>query len=146
MVRMVGAMRLLCAGVGILWCSSVGAEVLFECGESRGYGYYLQSPFVPAKEAGWHEDGITGGGINLLRDGGSFDIVYTDTVGSRSATADGGRVILLSDNPVGYIIIVGYAEVTETYLFSKANREVAWTQTKAAGLVDKVAAYRAACR
>jgi hypothetical protein len=121
------------------------SEVLRTCGASSGWAYYLAGGVVQQDDAGWQEDGISNGGVMLLRDGENWDIVYTDATGSRSARADGGRVVMLTENTSGVVVLVAYPTVQETYLFSATRSEVVWTQIKAAGLADKGAVFRAAC-
>jgi len=118
--------------------SQAQASVEMTCGASSGYSYY------PA-DGGWVEDGISGGGFLLLRDGNEYDIVYTDIAGSLSAKGDGATV-LGYESDFGPVVLVVYPAVFETYQFNRAASIVMWTQNKFhPALPRKLAAFVAPC-
>jgi hypothetical protein len=129
---------------------NAAADVLTVCGESSGYGYYFPGSMVPADSAGMHPDGVTGGSIQLIRDGDLFDIVYSDTQGARSARADGFEVVLLGQNPaLGEWLFVAVSPLmtVEHFLFQipNGNGGVAWGTTRI-GAISKSSLYYARCR
>lgn len=105
------------ATLSLLACGSSHAQVVATCGASTGYSYFLPGPTVPPEEVGWAEDGISNGGIQLIRDGDSFDIVYTDAIGGRSVQADGATVIGYPASS-GFLVLAVYPDLVETYQFS----------------------------
>ena len=109
-------------------------EVLAACGPSSGTGYYLMTPAITAKDAGWKKEKEEPGGFQLVRSGADFDIFFTDALGTRSAKADGATVSLGSTNEqLGILnILVTYSGtgVLESYLFNLAAKNVAYTVTK----------------
>ena len=142
------------------WCASIAAvfaalfathaesQTLMTCGASAGRGYYLKGDLIPAEKAGWQDDAITGGNTTLAFDGSDYDIIFRDASGmSYSTRSDGGTVVLLNRSASQWMVLVVYGGtgVTETYVFSAANKEVVWTQAKVGGLVEKVALFRAPC-
>lgn len=118
------------------------------CGESSGHAFYLKGGLLPPGDEGWREDGISGGGIILSREGSDFDLTFRDVRGGASSVrSEGGMVIPLSQRVGRLLLLIVHrgGEVTETYLFSFKDREVAWTQAKSNGRVDKIHAFRAPC-
>jgi hypothetical protein len=120
-------------------------QVMFNCGASEGYSYYLSGALASPENEGWVEDGIGQGGIQLLRDGTDYDIIYTDALGGRSAKADGGRVIGFEADS-GTMVLVVYPNVVETYQFNPTSRKVVWTQNKAHPISRKIAAFVSQCQ
>jgi len=53
------------AAIFLIFCVSVQAQTLTECGKSDGYAYYFVGGVVPADKGGWQRDGIPGGRIIL---------------------------------------------------------------------------------
>lgn len=121
------------------------AQVMFSCGASSGYSYFLAGPLVEPSAEGWQEDGISAGGIELIRDGDDYDIIYTDAVGGRSAKADGGRIIAFEAD-AGILVIAAYPNVIETFQFNQTSKKVAWTQNKAHPSSRKIAAFVSDCQ
>lgn len=95
------------------------AAVITRCGASEGYAYYVEGALVPKNKAGWTKDAITGGSHLLLKDGETFDIIFTDamkrTVSSRE---DGGQIIRIAENGGTYVILVNYPNSVETWVFN----------------------------
>jgi hypothetical protein len=92
------------------------ALVLTKCGPSKGKAYYLPGGMM---QSGWQDDGIAKGGVQLVVDGASYDLFYTDAVGTRSATADGFQVSLIPAHS-GRILVLAvnhHTGVVEHYLF-----------------------------
>jgi len=132
--------------------TSASAQVLTRCGASAGYAWFFNGTYVPEDQSGWEEDGISGGQILLLRDGDQLDVIYTDSVGTRSARSDGGEVIYLGDGGnsrfISVLIIYLSTATTEHYLFNVDNSgegEVLFSTMRPAGLVQKASLLRAAC-
>jgi len=107
---------------------------------------------VPENEAGWTEDGISDGQIILTRDEEKFDLIFSDASGkTSSARGQGGSVYTLRVNPLISLLVIyppDIVSVAETYTFhldDDGKGTVAWTTTKAGGLVDKAAVYKAEC-
>lgn len=124
--------------------NQASAQVLATCGASSGYSYYLPGPITTAEQAGWTEDGISAGGVQLMMDGDSFDIIYTDAIGGRSARADGGTVVGY-EAAAGFLVLVAYPDVIETYQFNTEAKQLVWTQNKAHSITRKLAAFVADC-
>jgi hypothetical protein len=105
----------------IVLLSSADAEVLAVCGPSRGTGYYLMTSAIPPKDAGWREEKEEPGSFQLVYTGTDFDIFFTDTIGTRSAKADGATVFSGgSNNQFGILNILAMwsnTGVLESYLF-----------------------------
>ena len=57
-------------------------------------------------DAGWREDGIAGGNIQLTQDGDQLDVIYTDTSGTRSMKADGFDVFNLQQTGAGFATVL----------------------------------------
>lgn len=121
------------------------AQVLFNCGPSEGYSYYLSGAIASPEQDGWERDGISNGGLQLLQDGQEYDIIYTDALGGRSAKADGGRVIGFEAD-AGVLVLVAYPNVFETYQFNPSSKKVVWTQNKAHPISRKIAAFVSECQ
>jgi hypothetical protein len=127
------------------------AEVVAACGPSVGTGYYLMTSAIPTKDAGWKgEKEEAGAGFQLVRNGADFDIFFTDALGTKSAKADGGTVLLGSTNEqLGIMnILVTYSGtgVLESYLFNLAARNVVYTVTKTRTLVPLARLLVASCQ
>lgn len=137
---------MMCVALGMLaGTSGARAQVLFNCGPSSGYSYFLEGGINSSGEEKWEEDRISSGGIQLLVDGTEYDIVYTDALGGRSARADGGNVIGFIAE-AGALVIVAYPNVVETYQFNFDSKKVAWTQNKAHPISRKIAAFVSECQ
>ena len=124
------------------------ADVITRCGASKGYAYYFEGPLVPREKSGWTSDGISKGGIQLVRDGKEFDIVYTDVAGTRSAKSDGFIVLNLSMPNTGFFTVLLVSEgtgVIEHYLFkldAKGRGTVVWGSIKGGSVrIPKSAIY-----
>ena len=51
--------------VAALFVTSAHSETLITCGGSEGHAYYLSGDLIPAEMAGWQEDTVSAGNINL---------------------------------------------------------------------------------
>lgn len=139
-------------GAAILLPSIANAEIVTRCGPSAGYGYYFGGPLNP-EGPNWVEDGISGGGFDLVRDGEQFDIILTDTIGTRSAKADGFHVVAVPQPTPEYLMILSIAPstgVVEHYLFqlnSNGNGTALWGSLKGSGSpISKSALYKSLCK
>ena len=140
-----------CVVVSTIVRAQASATVVSRCSASAGYAYYFAGPLVPADKAGWRKDGVTGGSLQLLRDGNDYDIVYTDASGgSRSVRADGFEVIAVPRPQSSTVLIIGLHPTTgvlEHWLFSldPAGRgNVVWGTARPSN-VQKSALYEATC-
>lgn len=126
--------------------TSARAEVVATCAASTGTSYILSGGLVDQAQSGWVEDGISGGGIQLVRSGDEYDIFISDASGSTfSARADGASVLLIGDPPEGPIILAVYSKASEVYQFRLDQKVVVWTQAKFSGMVDKGSLFVAQC-
>ncbi|WMT90175.1 hypothetical protein [Pelagibacterium sp. H642] len=140
MTKRIGFISLILA----VFTQAASAQTLAVCGASSGYAYFPAVGLVTEDQSGWAEDGISDGGIMLLRDGDAYDIVYTDAVGGRSARADGFEVIGFPTS-TGVLVLTMSSVTAETYHFDIENRQLAWTQNKFDAPINKVAAFVSDC-
>jgi len=146
--------RLLKSFIVALIASTGGANaaVITKCGASEGYAYYFGGPAVSPGKAGWHEDGITGGEIQLIQDGKALDIVYTDTRGTKSMTGQGFQVFSVPQPKPGFMMVLAIHSrgVVEHYLFqldALGNGTAVWGSLKGSGWpIQKSAVYKTTCR
>ena len=58
-------------GVAVaLWMGAADtafADIISRCGPSSGYAHYPQSELVSKAQAGWRQDGISNGALQLMR-------------------------------------------------------------------------------
>lgn len=132
--------------------TAVEGKIITRCGASNGYSFYFEGPVVPHGKAGWHDDGITDGNIQLVQDGDQFDLIYTDAVGTRSATSAGFTVLNIPQAEPGFVIILavqGQTGAVEHYLFrldASGRGTVAWgTLRGSAALIQKSSLFSARC-
>jgi hypothetical protein len=90
--------------------ASADAKQITSCGASKGYSFNFEGPIVPRDKAGWIEDGISSGGLVLLLNGDEFDIVITDSLGSKSMRADGFQVFNIPQPRAGSMILGAIAD------------------------------------
>ena len=123
------------------------SQSLFDCSASSGKGYYLESSLLPEEKASWKDDGVSEGGIALVRQGDTIDILIKDIVGVGSVKADGAEVVLV-DAYEGFVtVLVNYLGGSkELYTFDSSRKMVFWSQHKFGVMFDKSATYIANCR
>jgi len=51
------------------FATAAQTAVITKCGASKGYAYYFGGQAVPPGKAGWREDGISDGEIQLIQSG-----------------------------------------------------------------------------
>jgi hypothetical protein len=147
-VRLVAMVRgiLLCAGLMALGAGSAVAETMISCGGSEGKGYYFQGPMLPASEAGWRDDAITGGGIAFVSTGDRFDILIKDALGMISATSQGAHVQVIDIYDAFVTVLVNYPKGSkELYTFDFTRGKVAWSQHRFGVTFDKAHTMVANC-
>jgi len=128
------------------------AAIITECGSSKGYGYYFEGEAVPGGRAGWREDGISDGEIQLIQSGKQLDIKFTGARGTQSKKAQGFQVFSVPQPKPGFMLVAAIHQkgVLEHYLFqldALGNGTVVWGSLKGSGWpVQKSAIYEATCR
>ncbi len=151
--RLVGAMGALVLAITFLAASPGSAEIVTRCGSANGVSWYFAGVAVSRDDAGWHEDAIEDGELQLIVSGEEPDIIFTDATNrTRSARAEGGFVTFLGGAPDEYLVVlVAYpANATiEHYIFNvdgAGNGYVVWGTARAAGLIQKSSLMRSDCR
>lgn len=134
-----------------LLTSAAESKVLTRCGGSNGYAYFFQGPLVPKDKAGWQSDGIAGGSIQLIMAGDDFDIVYTDTMGSKSYRAEGFNVRLVQAKGDLATLLLTHdgTRVIEYYTFqldSNGHGIVIWGTIRAESAIAKNSIYHSICK
>jgi hypothetical protein len=96
------------------------AMTIATCGAQTGHSYYLPSGPVGAGDAGWQQDGVTGGSLSLvMNDNAEFDVIQFDASKKViSAVNDGAKVspIRLSANEIA-VSVYYPADTIEVYSF-----------------------------
>jgi hypothetical protein len=107
-------------------------QLITTCGEANGKAYYLE----PANH-GWVDDGVSGGMTSFLRyPDGTYDLLFRDKIGTRSARQDGATVAkVFGDDNKMLTIIVAYlaTSVIETYqltLDGNGRGRLIWSNIK----------------
>ena len=130
-------------------CDMASAEVVATCGASKGCAYFIPGPVVPKDKAGWTEDGVTGGSLQLIRNGNNYDIVYTDVSGGTvSSKAEGATVIAERSSVGDVVLLLAYDGAMETFVFwvSQPNPTVSFSQAKFGSVIQKHSLMVAPCR
>ncbi len=132
--------------------TSVSAHVITRCGASKGYAFYFDGPFVNRGNSGWTEDGISTGGLQLFQSGPDYDVLVTDTLGTKSMRGDGFTVVRIPQPRPEYTMIIATHSgtgVVEHYLFKldpSGAGTVAWGSLKGGrSLFQKSSLFVAAC-
>ena len=96
------------------------AMTIAACGSQSGHSYYQPSGPVGGRDAGWQEDGVTGGSLTLvMNDNGEFDLLQFDASKKViSAVNDGAKVspIRISANELA-VSVYYQADTIEIYSF-----------------------------
>jgi len=142
-------------GVAVaLWMGAADtafADIISRCGPSSGYAHYPQSELVSKAQAGWRQDGISNGALQLMRDGDQFDVVYTDAAGTRSARSDGFQISRVKGTTAGRYLLVGVngvSGVVEHWLFDvdgSGRGTVVWGSVRAGLTPPKSILMEARC-
>jgi len=131
--------------------SPAAAEILAQCGPSKGHAWYFANKHLPEDQAGWTEDSTGQGQTMLIRDGDQHDIVFSDATGRTvSVRATGGKVYTLARAPIITLMVLysDGATAVETYAFDvdeHGRGTLVWTSTKITGFVDRAGVYRSKC-
>lgn len=111
---------------------SASAQILAECGPSKGYSYDLPTAFSssgePLLESAWEEDGFSRGKIILIKTPSGVDIDDTANGVGKTFTSFGASVQLLSTSSVGIIVGVFHPEYVNTYYFNYSSNKLTWTR------------------
>jgi len=120
-------------------------ELIATCGASKGYSYYVEGGLIPKESAGYQEDGISRGSIQLLLDGNEADIVQIDGTDTRRSAKDEGGSVLPVVNGSNIAVLVLYQGVVENYVFRMNTSEVTWSKSTFGYSLDKHSVLRAPC-
>lgn len=139
-------------------CFSLGssastADVLTRCGPSDGHSYFFPGPLVSQDDAGWAKDGISKGAIELVRHSNDFDVIITDTVGTKSLKGDGFIIVPVPQPGKGdFVTLVAFHQATgvvEHYMFQldqAGDGTLVWGSLKGGGaLIKKSALFLSSC-
>ena len=113
-------------------CGAWAETVSVQCGSSTGWSYYFAGGLVDESQAGFTEDGVTGGKITLvIDDAGNGEVLFVDASGQLgSVTEQGGEVLVM--NALGGINwFLMYPDGTlENYALNLASmKAAAWRNT-----------------
>jgi len=133
--------------VTLLATSFARAEVLASCGASMGYGYFVANGIISSENAGFSEDTIKNGVIQLTASSNKeFDVVHVDATGKKlSIVEDGAQLVPLFNGSNIHIIAVYPAGVVENYTFRFATNELTWTKSSFGALIDKTSVFKSSC-
>ena len=129
--------------------SRAGTVKIATCGEMKGYSYFWPSPFVPEKDSGFGEDGISSGQTTLAIIDGEPDVVFDKLGDPTTARLGGAEVSARTGGEIQEFIIflVVYPEATiEIYTYSVSNQSMVMLQTKYGGLINKATMFKADCQ
>ena len=127
------------------------ASIVAKCGPSKGHAYYFSAPLLPKNGTGWQQDGISKGAILLMRDGAEYDVVITDTAGTRSLKADGFQIVDLGHRAPFLVLLAIHpnTRVVEHYMFQlqeDGSGTVVWGVLKGSGVgFPKSSIYESTC-
>lgn len=96
------------------------AMTIATCGALSGHSYYQPSGLVGGSDAGWQEDGVTGGSLTLvMNDNGEADLLQFDASKKViSAVNDGAKVSPIRISADELAVSVYYqADTIEIYSF-----------------------------
>ena len=108
--------------------SGLSNALTVSCGASNGYAYYFEGGLVQKKDSGFTKDSISNGKFSLtVNDKNEADILTIDATGTiKSATSQGGNVMLLSAGDGGFNWLAVYGDGTlEVYSYSVSSNSVA---------------------
>jgi hypothetical protein len=124
---------------------STNAQVVATCGTSSGYSYYVEGGYVEKSKAGFSEDGISSGSIQLVINGDDADIIVIDATNtSKSAKEQGGTVVAVK-NGSNIGVAIFYEGVIENYVFRIDTSEVTFSKATFGYMLDKHSVFKAAC-
>ena len=132
--------------------TSVAANIVTRCGASKGYAHYFEGALVSRDKAGWTDDGISSGSLQLVRDGDAFDIIVTDAAGTKSLRADGFQVLNVPQPKPDFVAVLSIHRTTgvvEHFLFQldgQGRGTVVWGSIKGSGAtLQKSSLLKATC-
>jgi hypothetical protein len=145
-------MGFLVAGLVLLTAETAAQQLITVCKTPKGWSYYHTQ-----QENKWTEDGISRGGVTLIRDSnGKYDLLIEDNVNTTSVTESGSAVAVTyeSAGPPWTIILVTRSPfgLTESFMFlldEVARGELLWTMLKPDSSsvgISKGSFFRAACK
>ena len=110
----------------------VNAQILAECGPSKGYSYVIpnadSSSGRSMQESAWEEDGFSSGKIILIKTSSGVDIDDTANGFGKTFSSFGANVEVLSTSNVGMIVGVFHPEYVNTYYFNFSSNKLTWTR------------------
>lgn len=81
--------------------------IFASCGASQGVAYFFEGGLVGPGQGGWLKDGVTDGGIALVKLDGKLDILFKDATGNRySHRAEGSDIRLIAADPDGSYLVI----------------------------------------
>ncbi len=147
MKKLVGAILIT---VGLLASQGVNADVIAECGGSKGYAYFYPAPLVKEADAGFTEDAISKGSFSIVTIEDKFDVIFTDTSGStQSSLSQGASVIPIGSVPDEgrIVVLVNYPDRTvEIYSYHKFSNTLTLLQHKYNTIVPSSKLLVSSCR
>ncbi len=115
-----------------------GAEVLMDCGSSKGEEY----SFID----GWQKTSISSGKIILVADGDELDVLVSTSVQKLESYREMGFNVVTLYIGEGYIRLGAFAnKVTEIFNFSIEDKKVAWSVNRSGDFFPKTSVYLADC-
>ena len=66
---------------------------LIECGESKGWGYYLPGGIVTKADEGWKNERMAVEKLRLVSDGKSYDLIFVYSTGKEQSASERGAVV-----------------------------------------------------
>ena len=124
------------------------ASTIVSCGENAGHAFYYPGLMIPQKDAGWHEDGTSGGKFALTLSDEKLDILFYDATSVlQSARDTGGTVTLLGAEGAWITVLVNYPKQTaELYTFNIDTKRYAMSSHKyGAAPIQKAATVVGKC-
>lgn len=139
---------------GLLLSNSSFAVDIAQCSNPKGKSYYPYLGMMDKKDAGWTDDGITGGITTLTKTSdGQYDILFVDAFKTIVSTiGDGGKVMVLSRGQRDVSFLVIYPRKTAeiyTFLVDKAGKSEFTVVTSRGGdevMFPKTSLFRGDCQ
>lgn len=116
----------------LLLSNVANAQVIAECGPSKGYSYVFPDSYLlsddASREVTWEKDGFSSSKIILLNTPLGIDIDDTANGAGKLFSSFGATVEIFSTSSVGIIVGVIHPEYVNTYYFNKINNKLTWTR------------------
>lgn len=135
----------------ILIPQSAQAEIIAQCGASKGRSYFVEGGIVAKGKGGWLDDRIDEGKIAFSVDDKGIDILFVDSTGSiRSHRALGSTVRIVAFNRSDDVTIIVAENKTsvEHYLLKldpNGSGTLIWGTVTTDGLRTKSSIFQSEC-